>query len=138
MAEITVPSGARVVIGEVSLEEALALQDEIDLALLPYNQSCTRAIKSYYAMVAEKIDSGDNTIQFKDIYTLEGLPEMCLAVKSSKRVRDRMFDCLKRSTYNDQKITASTFDDAKARSDYYPIFLACLKENILPFFTFLV
>ncbi len=138
MAEITVPSGAKVVIGEVSLEEALALQDEIDLALLPYNQSCTKAIKSYFAMMTSKLENGEIDIHLKDIYTLDGLPEMCLAVKSSKRVRDRMFDCLKRSTYNDQKITVSTFDNVNARADYYPIFIACLKENILPFFTFLV
>lgn len=138
MAETIVPSGARVVIGEVSLEEALALQDEMDLALLPYNQSCTKAIKSYFAMMTAKLEEGETTIHLKDIYTLEGLPEMCLAIKSSKRVRDRMFDCLRRSTHNGEKITTSTFDNINARSDYYPIFIACLKENILPFFTFLV
>lgn len=134
--KITLPSGAEAVINDVSLELAFGLQDSINESLLPYNLSLHKVIKSYYAMLAAK--QKDEKIYISDIYSLEGMSTVFLAVTSSKNVRDKMFECLLRCTVNNEKITLKTFEDAKRRGDYLMVFMEVLKKNIFPFFSSLV
>jgi hypothetical protein len=46
-----------------------------------------------------------------------------------------LWECLQRCTYNKEKITKETFNDSKAKPNYYPIKCACLHKNIAPFMT---
>lgn len=57
-----------------------------------------------------------------------------LSVDSNLKVYKCIFECLKRCTYNSVKITEDTFEDHEARSVYYEIVIAVVKENLLPFF----
>jgi hypothetical protein len=73
----------------------------------------------------------------KDI-NLVDFAKVALIVDSSDAVMDRLFDCLIRCSYNGEKITPGTFEDVDARQDYYEIMIACLKENLSPFFKSLI
>jgi hypothetical protein len=55
-----------------------------------------------------------------------------LKVDSSDMVDAALWPCLVRCTYNNEKITESTFDKPEARRDYYDIVSACVKENLRP------
>jgi hypothetical protein len=70
----------------------------------------------------------DKDIDFADF------AKLALLIDSSPLVYDKIFTCLARCTYDGQRITESTFEDIKAREDYYEIVIACLKENLAPFF----
>lgn len=61
-----------------------------------------------------------------------------LQIDTSEDVYKAVFKCLERSTYNKLKISPSTFQDPKAREDFYEIYVACIKETISPFLKGLV
>jgi len=65
---------------------------------------------------------------------IEPIVQMILSADSSPMVEKAVFKCLKRCTYGGEKITIETFEPIEAREDYYEIVIACLKENLLPFF----
>lgn len=60
--------------------------------------------------------------------------DIILSVDSDPLVNAALMTCLARCTYNGEKITLATFEDEKAREDYYEIVIQCLKINLLPFF----
>lgn len=55
-----------------------------------------------------------------------------MLVASSAAVYATLIKCLARCTYNNEKITASTFNKEEARADYIPIVSACVKKNLGP------
>lgn len=64
----------------------------------------------------------------------ETMQNLAMKVYTAPAVYDALSACLKRCTYNGQKITDDIFEDADARRDYYQIVTACLEENMRPFF----
>ena len=52
----------------------------------------------------------------------------------NKEVVDILFECLKRCSYDGEKITVDIFEDPKRWADYYEIMLTCLEVNYTPFF----
>jgi hypothetical protein len=52
---------------------------------------------------------------------------------ASKKIELALWECMKRCTYNGQKITPDTFEDVKAREDYFDVCVAVGQENVLPF-----
>jgi threonine aldolase len=99
MAELTVPSGAVVVINPASWKEAKQLK---------------KAIEREIALTGSL-----------------SLPAVLL-VDSSDAVDAALAPCLARCLYDNEKIIEKTFDDPKARADYYDIVVACVKENLAP------
>lgn len=140
--EVRVPSGAKVEIEEASLELALQIQDAIDAVLLPLDLKFSSVVKSYYSLIEAKLERGEETTNSSELYSLDGAGEILakgfMAIKSSKRIRELVFEALKRCRYNDEKITMLTFDSGKSRGDYYPVFLKVLEVNVMPFFAFLI
>jgi hypothetical protein len=65
---------------------------------------------------------------------LDSLLDMVISLDCSEKVNNEIFNCLKRSTYNSEKITRDTFNELEARGDYYHIVIMCLKVNLAPFF----
>ncbi len=57
---------------------------------------------------------------------------LVLGVDSSDAVDAALWPCLVRCTRDSMKIVESTFDDSAARTDYYDIVEACVKENLAP------
>ena len=102
-------TGARIVINPCSLTEAFKLKSLIEKSLVFGGRS-----------IEELLD--------------EDLMTLLLTVDSSEEVMLCLFDCLKKSTYNDIAIKPELFDDVKCREDLYEIFYNCIKVNIYPFF----
>jgi len=69
------------------------------------------------------------------IGAIDSILQIILAADSSDKVNDAIFKCLARCTYNSERITRDTFEPVEAREDYYEIVMACLKENLLPFYS---
>lgn len=132
---LNLPSGATAQISAAPTWLAIELQDAVDAALLQFDISLSEVLNSYSELTSVK-DTGVSSA--KAILELQGKADYILKafliVKSSKIVRELVFECLKRCLYNKLVITKNTFEKEEARQDYYPIFLACLKENLLPFF----
>lgn len=69
-----------------------------------------------------------------NLASIDTIGQIILAADSSEKVEKAIFDCLKRCTYNGEKITPDTFEPIEARKDYYDIIIECLKGNLGPFF----
>lgn len=119
MAEFTAQSGAKVKIYAADFKDAIAL-------------------KSAIAKELSKADFDLNLKSLQDEIDLGNFAKIALAVDSSPVVYKHLFDCLVRCTYNGQKITEETFEEVSAREDYYEVVIACLKENLSPFFKGLI
>lgn len=52
---------------------------------------------------------------------------------SSKKIEGCLDECLKRVLYNDRKVTLETWDDVKAREDYFDVLLEVARVNLAPF-----
>lgn len=117
MSEFEAPSGAAVVVNEGGWDEAVALRVAIAGELANANLGDFKL-----------------TLDADAELDLAKLVQLALKVDASPAVADALFKCLGRCTYNGQRITKATFEPRAARGDYYPIAIACLKENIGPFF----
>jgi hypothetical protein len=113
--EFTSQSGAKVKISPADFEDAMDLQSAI--------------LKE-----ASKAEFSLDGVDLKSDIDLAGLIKAGMSVAASKDVREILFKCLVRCTYDGQKITKATFEPFEARKDYYEIVIACLKENLSPFF----
>lgn len=108
MSELTVPSGAKIVINIAPWADAKALKKAIE---------------------REAAASGVAINLNADISTLV---RAFLAVDGSDAVDTALWPCLGRCTRNGDKITEKTFDDPDARKDYYEIVFACVEANLGP------
>ena len=102
-------TGTKIVINPCSFQEAFRLKSAIQKALLKSGVSLETALE-------------------------QDITSLILAIDSDEEIMERMFDCLRKSTYDGIKITKDTFEDESARGDLYDIFFQCLKVNIYPFF----
>lgn len=117
MRKIDVESGAEVVIREAPFRDAIALKNAI-------------ASEAGNSGLDVSNISGDTDMS----ELIAPLLKAVLSVDSSERVYDALFSCLKRCSYNGEKITEATFEPKEARADYYVIAFECAKENLSPFF----
>lgn len=108
MADLTVPSGAKVVIEPAPWQDAKKLK---------------------MAIQRELATSGLNLSLSSDV---SSLISAFMSVDSSPAVDGALSKCLSRCTYNGEKIIESTFDPEEARADYYDIVVTCLKVNLGP------
>ena len=115
--EYTTESGKQVVINYAGFKDACELKRQVGLELLKVNVNINDLIN-------KELDSQSiNT--FKDlIFTID----------SSKEIEDCLFKCLARSLYNNSKITKELFEDKEVVHEYYDIMIACMRENLSPFF----
>lgn len=69
-----------------------------------------------------------------DASNLNSLKDVFLSCLTSKDVEDALLECMKRCTYNGQRITSwDIFEDMKAREDYMTICVEVAKFNLAPF-----
>jgi hypothetical protein len=59
--------------------------------------------------------------------------DLFCAALSSKRIETALWECMKRVTYNDLKISDDTFEPEAARDDYLQVCFEVAKENVQPF-----
>lgn len=81
----------------------------------------------------QKFLSG-KSISIKDMdIDFDSIISAVFGLLGSKELDDAVIKCLSRSLYRGEKITAFTFDDEKARQDYYELFIKCAEINLSPF-----
>ena len=113
MAQFIAQSGAKVIINQAPFRDAMALKN---------------------AVVSELAKNKIDISSISSDMEVGGILSAILSIDASEVVFDKVMTCLSRCTYNGEKIIENTFEDASARGDYYDVVLACMKENILPFF----
>lgn len=86
------------------------------------------------AIKESNIDVANIDLNNLKIGAIDSIIQAILTIDSSDKVDESLFKCLARCTYNGEKITKETFESVEARKDYYEIIIACLKENLAPFF----
>ncbi len=117
MQEFTSASGAKVIINLAPFDDAMELKS---------------AVLRQISAADIKIDP--NKIKLADDIDIEGVIKAVIAVDCSPEVNAAVMRCLLKCTYDGHKITKATFEDGRAREDYYEIMIACLKVNLIPFF----
>jgi hypothetical protein len=110
----TKETGKKVVIAPASFDDAFMLKSKINKALLE-----------------NKIDP-EIAFASGDTYSL------ILAIDGSMEVLNACFECLKKSTYAEVRITKELFDIEENRQDLYEILFFCLKVNVYPFYKSLI
>jgi len=114
MKEFETTTGAMLKVGVASFEDCLALKNIVEKELSK-----------------QKIDINKIDLKSTDI---SAIISPILAVDSSQDFINAFFKVAKKSLYNDEKITRSTFEDESAREDYYFILFEVCKAALLPFF----
>lgn len=113
-AKVSLPSGA-------TLEMTLApfLEGE---RLFSATAECLKSVK------ADGLNTEDITASF------DSLKNAVLACITSKDLKEALLACLKRCTYNGQRITSwDIFEDINAREDYLSVCWEVVKFNLTPF-----
>lgn len=109
MADFQVSSGAKVNIKIASFGEVMRFKN---------------AIQKAFSKSGIKFELSDN---------ISDLTQIVMLIDSDDDVFRCLFECLKKCTYNGEKITENTFEPEDARQDYYDIVIECLKVNFSPF-----
>jgi hypothetical protein len=113
--KVSLPSGA-----ELEMTLAPFLEGE---RLLSAVGECVKDVKVDANTEVDNLASNLNSI--KDMFV------NCLI---SQKVKDALLACLKRCSYNGQRITSwDIFDDVKAREDYFSVCWEVCKFNLAPF-----
>ncbi len=111
-AKVSLPSGA-----------------ELEMTLAPFLEG--RKLSKAIANCLKNINVDSNTELEANINTLKDVFVECL---TSQEVEDSILLCLKRCTYNKQRVTSwDIFEDANARQDYIPVCWEVCKFNLAPF-----
>lgn len=112
-------NNAKVVLNPAGLDEAFKLKSLVEKSLIKQNIN-----------IFEILDKGE--ISFED------LVQLAMVVDSDIDVFNACFECMKKCTYKDVRITKELFEDESARGDLYEILFYCLKVNVYPFFKHLL
>lgn len=105
---------------------------ELEMTLAPFLEG-----ERLFSATAECLKSVklDGNADMKDMVgDLNGLKDMFLTCLTSQAMKEAILACLKRCTYNKQRITSwDIFDDVKAREDYLMVCWEVVKFNLTPF-----
>lgn len=118
--KVSLPSGA-----ELEITLAPFLEGE---KLFSATAECLKSVNFDGKIDIEELSAGFNSL--KDAF---------LACITSREMKDALLSCLKRCTYNGQRITSwDIFDDANARQDYLTVCWEVCKFNLAPFMKSLI
>jgi hypothetical protein len=113
-AKVSLPSGA-----ELEMTLAPFLEGE---RLFSATAECLKTVKM------EGLNTEDLSASF------ESLKSAVLSCITSKELKEALLACLKRCTYNGQRITSwDIFEDVNAREDYLSVCWEVVKFNLTPF-----
>lgn len=102
---------------------------ELEMTLAPFLEG-----RKLLAAVSGCIKSVKVDAELGDVSNLNSLKDVFLSCLTSKEVEDALLGCLKRCTYNGQRITSwDIFEDLKAREDYMTVCVEVSKFNLAPF-----
>lgn len=105
---------------------------ELEITLAPFLEGEKLFSATAECLKGVKVD-GNTEVQ--DLTSnLNSIKDMFLSCLTSQEMKSAILACLKRCTYNNQRITSwDIFDDAKAREDYLTVCWEVCKFNLAPF-----
>ena len=105
---------------------------ELEMTLAPFMEGERLFSATAECLKGIKVD-GNADVQ--DLTSnLNSLKDMFLSCLTSQAMKDAILACLKRCTYNKQRITSwDIFDDIRAREDYLAVCWEVVKFNLTPF-----
>lgn len=130
MTEFFTQNNVKAVINQASMADALNLKRVFFKELANGNIDINN-IKNQI----EKSGSIQDLIKKFDFNTIINA---AFNIMGSEELDSALIQCLSKSTYNKEKININTFDDEKAREDYYELIIKCAEINLAPFMKGLV
>ena len=105
---------------------------ELEISLAPFLEGERLFSATAECLKGVKVD-GNTEVQ--DLTSnLNSIKDMFLSCLTSQEMKSAILSCLKRCTYNNQRITSwDIFDDCKAREDYLTVCWEVVKFNLTPF-----
>lgn len=115
-------------------------QNGVDLVIEPADFISAMKLKNAVLKAVKEsgVDVSKIDLEKINAASLQPIIEVVLSADTSEDVEKAIFKCLERCTYNGERIIRETFEPVEAREDYYEIVIACLKENLAPFFKNLI
>lgn len=115
-------------------------QNGVDLVIKPADFISAMKLKNAVLKAVKEsgVDISKIDLEKINAASLQPIIEVVLSADTSEDVEKAIFKCLERCTYNGERIIRDTFEPIEAREDYYEIVIACLKENLAPFFKNLI
>lgn len=105
---------------------------ELEMTLAPFTEGEKLFSATAECLKGVKVDGNTDVSDLTS--NLNALKDMFLSCLTSQAMKDAILACLKRCTYNKQRITSwDIFDDAKAREDYLAVCWEVCKFNLAPF-----
>ena len=105
---------------------------ELEMTLAPFMEGERLFSATAECLKGVKVDGNADVSDLTS--NLNNLKDMFLSCLTSQDMKDAILACLKRCTYNKQRITSwDIFDDVKAREDYLAVCWEVVKFNLTPF-----
>lgn len=105
---------------------------ELEMTLAPFLEG--ERLLSAIAECIKDVKIDGNTDVNDLMSNVNNIKDMFLNCLTSQKVKDATLACLKRCTYNKNRITSwDIFDDVNAREDYFNVCWEVVKFNLTPF-----
>lgn len=108
------------------MEKQLVTGNKLKITLGTFEES-----KKLYQAIMDECKAVK--IEFTKEMNVDLMKNMLFTLMSSKKIEDALWVCMRRCTYNDEKITTDIFEDVNARADYFDVCFEVAKENVNPF-----
>lgn len=125
MVELNLPSGKTAIINVSDFQDGVKLQNRL------IKEAAKEGVKELD--IKKFIQAFQNGNLLNADIDLNAIILAVIGAATSDEVYEALWPCLKKSTYDKERITKATFDSEEARGDFYPIAIECCKVNILPF-----
>lgn len=105
---------------------------ELELTLAPFTEGERLFTAAAECLKSVKVDA---SMDIEDAsQSINSLKDGILSCLTSRQLKEAILACLKRCTYNKQRITSwDIFEDANARQDYLAVCWEVVKFNLTPF-----
>lgn len=105
---------------------------ELEMTLAPFMEGERLFSATAECLKGVKVDGNAEIADLTS--NLNSIKDMFLSCLTSQAMKDAILACLKRCTYNKQRITSwDVFDDVKAREDYLTVCWEVVRFNLSPF-----
>ena len=105
---------------------------ELEMTLAPFMEGERLFSATAECLKGVKVDGNADVSDLTS--NLNSLKDMFLSCLTSQAMKEAILACLKRCTYNKQRITSwDIFDDINAREDYLAVCWEVVKFNLTPF-----
>lgn len=105
---------------------------ELEMTLAPFMEGERLFSATAECLKGVKVDGNADVSDLTS--NLNSLKDMFLSCLTSQAMKEAILACLKRCTYNKQRITSwDIFDDIQAREDYLAVCWEVVKFNLTPF-----